>query len=58
MKTREVHEKLMQVLREISSLDIPEDSRMYVQGHLIHAIREIHKCVIEKIKDDEIENQR
>jgi len=58
MKTKETHEKLMQTLRDISALEIPEDSKMYIQGHLIHAIREMHKCVIEKIRDNEIENQR
>jgi len=58
METREIHERLLEVLKEVhSSGNIPEDSKFLIQGDLTRALKEIHKCVLEEISLDEITNQ-
>ena len=56
MEPREIHESLKRLLKEVSEADIPSDSRMVIQGYMVKSIRELHKIVLEKIQEQEIEN--
>ena len=52
VETRQTHEKLMNVLKKVQELNIPEDSKFYISGHLVSVIREMHKCVLEEIREE------
>ncbi len=47
----------MRLLKEVSDADIPSDSRMVIQGYMVKSIRELHKVVLEKIQEKEIEDE-
>jgi len=56
MEPREIHESLMRLLKEVSDAEMPQDSKMVIQGYMVKSIRELHKIVLEKIQEQEIEN--
>ena len=56
MEPREIHEQMMKLLREVSEAEMPQDSKMVIQGYMVKSIRELHKVVLEKIQEEEIEN--
>ena len=55
METKELYEKLMELLKKFKESPIPEDSKFVILGYLVHAIRETHGCLMEEIQEIEKE---
>ena len=57
METRKIHSELMNILKEIIEAKLPEDSNIIIKYHIINAIKELHRCILEEIEEKETLDQ-
>ena len=57
MEIRKIHNELMSILKEIVEAKLPEDSDIIIKYHVINAIKELHRCILEEIEEKETLDQ-
>ena len=57
METKELHEKFMDILKEVVDAKLPDYLDVAIRFYLFKIIKDLHLRVLEEIEEKEIEDQ-